>query len=69
MYMWCLFYTDDTYNLFPRVPYLYRHSYLIAASLGQRKIIGLLVIQYEMFWDINILFWIWSTAIIWYLIV
>ena len=52
--MWCLFHSNDTYKLSPRVPCLYWHSYyLSSASLGQGEIIGLLVVQYEMFWDIN----------------
>ena len=65
MYMFCLFYTNDTYDLSPRVLCLYWHySYLSATSLGQGEIIGLLVIQYEMIWDVNTspLFFLVSTG-------
>ena len=35
-------------------PCLYlQSSYLSAASLAEEEIIGLLVVQYEMFWDVN----------------
>ena len=54
MYMWCLFYTDDKYELSPGVSCLYWHYYYLSAvSLGQEEIIGPLVIQCVMFWDVN----------------
>ena len=44
----------------PRVPYFYWHYYYLSAtSLVQGEIIGLLVIHYEMFGDINTNDWYW----------
>ena len=50
MYMWCLFYTKNTYDLSSSALCLsWHYYYLSAASLGQGEIIGLLVVQYENF--------------------